>query len=402
MKRKLVVLLLATFLALLAAEVVARAAFGRYIEPIYELDPVVLHRPIPGSSHWFVHHAVNGGGRILVEIDASGYRGGPLAPPGRKKRVAVFGDSYVMAEFSAVERTFCEQLERQLAAASGAEVEVVNAGVPGYGPDQSLLRMEGELAPLRPDLAVVCVYVGNDWGDLLRNKLFRLDSDGKLVRNTCVLGGKVRAEFAAGEAPALVRLARRWWRSQEALDAMQRSDPATRELLASRFVETSLADSRAEYEAYVVRRDDEVRDLLGDHYDVDVSIEPESAWARYKIALMEGVLGRIRDVAEQNGVRVLLVAIPSPLDACDHYEQGWVDPVRYPTYARARLSDELGRIAGRVGVGVVDLFPTFRARGDAVYLRAPDGHWNDLGQELAAELVSKRIVDDGLLGRRPN
>ena len=51
-------------------------------------------------------------------------------------------------------------------------VQVVNAGVAAYGPDQACLALEADLAAgLDPDLVVLCVFAGNDWGDLLRNKL---------------------------------------------------------------------------------------------------------------------------------------------------------------------------------------------------------------------------------------
>ena len=53
-----------------------------------------------------------------------------------------------------------------------------------------------------------------------------------------------------------------------------------------------------------LRNLDEVRNLLGDHYDADVTLDPDGAPARYKVALMAAVIERLRDTAAAHGVRL--------------------------------------------------------------------------------------------------
>ena len=63
--------------------------------------------------------------------------------------VAVYGDSLVLAENVPLRETFVVRLEEHLRAAD-LPVRTLNAGVTGYGPDQSLLKFEREVRALRP------------------------------------------------------------------------------------------------------------------------------------------------------------------------------------------------------------------------------------------------------------
>src|SRR6185503_7481910 len=109
-----------------------------------------------------------------VHVNALGLRGDEPEPTANgRQRIVVYGDSFVEAEFSPLAETFPKRLEARLRAA-GVPLEVLNAGVVGYGPDQVCVRLEKELTQLRPDLLIVALASGNDYGDLVRNKLFRL------------------------------------------------------------------------------------------------------------------------------------------------------------------------------------------------------------------------------------
>src|SRR6185295_4536691 len=91
--------------------------------------------------------------------------------------------------------------------ALSADVETVNAGVVGYGPDQACLRMEAELSRLRPDLVVVAVLAENDYGDLVRNRLFELGPRGELVRRHVVLAPEMRDAYARAQGGLVIEKA---------------------------------------------------------------------------------------------------------------------------------------------------------------------------------------------------
>lgn len=103
--------------------------------------------------------------RTHVRINSLGFRGGeiPDVPPGGK-RVVVIGDSQV-AGFEVPERqTYEALLQRRLTNALGVPVQVINAGVRGYGTDQELLEYEKQIRQLHPDI-VVLHFSANDPDD---------------------------------------------------------------------------------------------------------------------------------------------------------------------------------------------------------------------------------------------
>jgi len=188
--------------ALGAAELTLRA-FLPIGQQSYRLDEELLFEPRPDSARFFVHRPGQTPRFVIASVNSQGFRGPELRVPRPARRVVVFGDSFIHAEYAALEDTFASQLERQLV--EGAEaLEVVNAGVRSYGPDQALLRMQRTVDLLEPDLVVFAVYSGNDYGDPIRNKLFRIGQDGGLERRRPSLAPALREQF---EQRPLERLA---------------------------------------------------------------------------------------------------------------------------------------------------------------------------------------------------
>src|SRR5262249_36170994 len=75
--------------------------------------------------------------------------------------------------------TFPAKLEGYLKErTTGKDVEVINSGVTGFGPDQSLLKMSQEIDVYHPSVVVLQIFADNDFGDIVRNRLFDLDRDG--------------------------------------------------------------------------------------------------------------------------------------------------------------------------------------------------------------------------------
>src|SRR5262245_48573664 len=107
-------LLLATS-ALCVAVAVGFLVLDEHLSPtVYQLDDRCLYRLVPGSVKQFQHLRVNGGARVTVRINRSGFRGDELADPRLVERIVVYGDSFIEAETSPLEETFCKQLEHEL------------------------------------------------------------------------------------------------------------------------------------------------------------------------------------------------------------------------------------------------------------------------------------------------
>jgi lysophospholipase L1-like esterase len=100
-----------------------------------------------------------------IEINSLGLRGPePAARPPGGLRVILLGDSFVAGFEVEQDETFAARLEPLLTRRLGRPVEVINAGVRGYGTDQSLLWYRERGRALRPDL-VVAVFSANDFED---------------------------------------------------------------------------------------------------------------------------------------------------------------------------------------------------------------------------------------------
>jgi hypothetical protein len=163
------------FAALVLAELVLRATLSHRYYSAVQLDSRYLYHLVPNARRAYRHAPINGGHEVVYRVNAHGFRGPELAKETSDlTRIVVYGDSFIHAEFTELQETFAKQLEA-IDGENEPEYEVVNAGVAGYGPDQVLRRLEDELGWLKPDLLIVAIFAGNDFGDLVRNKLYRLE-----------------------------------------------------------------------------------------------------------------------------------------------------------------------------------------------------------------------------------
>ncbi|MFZ5523311.1 MAG: SGNH/GDSL hydrolase family protein [Pseudomonadota bacterium] len=391
------ILLVSVFFTLGAAEFVLRFALGPQFYGIYQLDDHVLYRLIPGAQRMNTLPPVNGSLRIQYEINSLGFRGKELAPLGESLRVVVYGDSFIQGDFSQTEDTFTVRLKAHLESQMGKSVEVVNAGVAGYGPDQEFRRMEDELSILKPNLVIVAIYAGNDFGDLVRNKLYRLSSDGSLHQNPPVVlqDSFARDSARARSEPILRKMLRN---ALNRLRGNPDQDFPTGHEARREQVEANLTQAVSEYRQYVVEGDNVVHELYRDPYNADVSLTPWSESARYKISMMEQIIVRMHLTAASQHVPLLFVLIPSPIDVAEVHETGEIDTMRYPAYRRSGLTDILDQICRRNQLLAVNLFGPFWERGAReLYLKGGDDHWNVRGQDFAAELVSNYVTGQGLL-----
>src|SRR6185312_12422091 len=93
--------------------------------------------------------------------------------------------------------------------------------------------------------------------------------------------------------------------------------------------------------------------------------------------------------------------IPSPTDLCESCGFGRIDSTAFPDYRRSALTDAVQQLAVEDGVPYVNLFtPEWTTHADQLYFRGGDGHWNDRGQDVAAEMVSRYITRHNLLDTR--
>jgi hypothetical protein len=389
-----VLLLAITSLAMLAlAELAGEIALGPRHRPIYQYDERLIFKFIPGRSSVMTRHMGNGGVTVAHRINSAGFRGPELMPAGQATRVMVYGDSFIHAFYSPQEETFVERLGSELASRLGRRFEVINAGVSSYGPDQIALKMEDDLPGLRPNLIVVAIFAGNDYGDLMRNKMFRLAPDGALLENRWTLDPAVRALLELNQRESILL------RALRSIARTLRKAPAPPQGTGN--LEFLLEEAEREYRSFVLDGDNMVTNTHVDHYSADVSLRPQSESARYKASLMEAVMRRIAEVAKRSNVALCFLFIPHPLDVAGGDAWGRVDRSRFPDYDARNQVAPLENAARALGMPYLSLFDVFRAgNADALYYRDGDDHWKAAGQALAAKAMADFLTIRGLLATR--
>jgi hypothetical protein len=404
---------LVILLCLVAGELVLRQWFP-VGSSLLQRDSRLLYKYIPGSRKQKFPLPGSGAPTVLVTINREGRRG-DLFSAASRPRIVVYGDSFIAGEGTPLKQTFVYQLKQLLSTKLSHPVQVLNAGVLGYGPDQESLVMEDEIGSLKPDLVIFAIYSGNDFGDLMRNKLFRLDEHQKLVAGHPVLSAGLNRQFAGIERQTPYQLVRR---VRDTLDVIRNSAiarkikslirpardsgkgaarPAPPEPGNTELLRTWLSYHEDEYKNLVVEQDNQVYNLFLDHYDDDVNLYPHSEPSLYKRVFMERMMERIQQIASSHGVPLLFLIIPAAYDVVDKWDVS-IDTRVFPEYRRSELTDVLEQIAQKNGSMYLNLFDLFRGhQGEDIYYHKGDDHWNTRGQQLAAGRTEEYIVGNRLL-----
>lgn len=132
---------------------------------IYQCDPELGWTYSPGMTGFKVSRA--GEFAHPVRFNALGLRDEEHRPgkAADAYRVLLLGDSFVGGLQVSREEAFSTLLTQRLTESQGRKVEVINAGVDGYGTAQQLLLFK-EMAPqYHPDLTVLAVFLYTDLSD---------------------------------------------------------------------------------------------------------------------------------------------------------------------------------------------------------------------------------------------
>jgi len=119
----------------------------------YQYDSVLGWKNKPRERGWLTTKE----GKFWVEINSFGLRDKEISLSKRKKRILVLGDSFTWGYGVNQGETFSDELEKLFE----NKVEVINAGVTGYGTDQEFLYLVNEGYKFKPDI-VLLVFAFND------------------------------------------------------------------------------------------------------------------------------------------------------------------------------------------------------------------------------------------------
>ena len=263
--------------------------------------------------------------------------------------IGVFGDSYVENIKIPVQYSFTEPLD-YLLNQRRRRFNVLNFGVQGYGPGQSLLYYEHFRHAADLD-HVVYVHCQNDIWDIYTTGLFRLDAAGHLVRNEAIRSSWWVSLMSRLHLPYLV------------LDVSGR--------LPSFLAHTAADDKRPRLRAgYRKRRREKRRVAMRDASNRGRAADYAHDDEQNSLSIFRSLIRHWKDLAEHNGSTFSVVLLPrySP----------------HPSVVTLLTAED---------VEVIDLYTCFKdadpVHSQRPWLQSPyryknDPHWNEAGNRLAA------------------
>ena len=339
--RKPLVFLGATLLALVAAELVLRR-----LSPLqlgFEFENGAYQRP-----REFTRDTIR---------NSMGFHDREHGPPvAGVTRVILTGDSFVAAMTVPLEQTVGRRLEHHLNAAGDHPWEVVVLGYEGWGQQRELDAIVAKGSTVQPDVVVTLFFPFND----VKN------NSQELEETTSATQQRAGTELPASEVPAL-------------------------------FLEWSVLNRLLSHRLAVFLARSRSTKIPVDYFVY--STEPDPAWQRAG-ETTESLLLATRSTVTELGADYLIASASTPCGVLG-LEEGLEFLMRTYPAMRGRSWDlaipvrRLAQFCSENGIPFFDMEPAFRevtATGRRLHWPY-NGHWNEEGNDLAARLLAKMILD---------
>ena len=260
-------------------------------------------------------------------------------------RILGVGDSF---SFGVVpyKYNYLTLIESQLHAGN-ANVEVLNMGIPSIGPKEYLSLLVKEGLALQPDTVLLSFFVGNDFSDSKKKKLYEYSYVASLLHYIINLQPKYEGRVIHGKA--------------EYCDDCP----------------------NFEYEQYLKIEYDRSSIYLANN-------------KRFLEKLDNAIyyLKQIRNICKSHGINLIVIIIPDELQINEDLLRE-IKATYYPNLEKNKwdiglpnrlLSNELDKL----GITNIDLYEYFPNPSDQLY-RPNDSHWNIAGNQMAANIIHDHI-----------
>ncbi len=354
---------------------------------------------------------------VAVKINALGLRSpeniGYEKPPG-VYRILVLGDSFTEAIQVELEETFGQQLARILNQ-EGCRVEVINAGVGGWGNDQELLWLKHEGYKYHPDLIILQIFPRNDFMNNYQplesanmganlKPYFRLEH-GELKLELFPYDPQkappVQGEHVVKKVPLpppgpLARVGEwlfkhshfyRWFEPRIRLVAPR---------IAVTLARWGLIKPGMEFQE--LAQGEDYFPLAYNVYRLQYPPEWENA-----AAVTAAIFAEMKREAHAMGADLVAVLANSPEEVDErfwHRLQKHYPPLQSPAFSADAAHEHMLAILAAEGIPALDLRDAFRQSIQQHHrlLHYPvNGHWNPAGHALAAQELARFLRELGLL-----
>ena len=374
---------IAVNLALLAVSTfVSVFALDAMVGVVFELDTSYCRAPNADydfDSDPFTFH---------VKLNSDGFRERRLPRRAVRsgKRVLFVGDSMVFGWGVEAEQTFVRLAEQALREQDGADAwEFVNLGVEGTDPLGYRDCLFSYGSQIQPDVVVACIYLGNDaLSSLSPRKDLRprglLDNLFDLKPSNLLRFVEVRVLNRVPTPPHAMPGTKT---ANPLTQYVESDDPVVRERLEA--IEPEMLDRALRWRVnpYLVAGGIREPDLLAR------MIGQNNALVRHPS--MRLILEEMHGTAQDIGAEFRLVLL-APGYALTREMWPSLEKMGYRTcdemLAYRRQQRTLGRLAGDLGVPLLDTTPFLVAAGDGVCF-AEDAHFTPYGNQVVADLVTR-------------
>jgi hypothetical protein len=364
---KVALVVLGVLAPLFALELVLRLAGpilpGEYQTAAFTTtSPVVGRRNKPNTQGWKQTAEFT----TFVQVNSKGLRGPEVdyvKPPGTF-RILALGDSFTFALQVNEQETFEAKLAELLnQAPAGQRVEVLNAGVDGWGTANEYEWLVSEGYRYQPDLVLLMFFVGNDPGD--NADLLASPDDVDRLRIGQERSGQLE-DFreALRRRSVAVNIF-----EQGVLAKIATGSP------------TGLPDDDVELD--VQQQMDAAQRLLGATPERPLTSFSSARKVR-GWAITSPLLGRLRDFSEAIGAKLVVVEIPT------------ADQV----LARDETTTPLSVLTSREGLPLIQLLGPFRAQSKRIRERLyfqENRHWTRDGHDVTATVIAAALRELGLV-----
>lgn len=305
-------------------------------------------------------------------------------------RVLALGDSFTWGAGVSYDEAFVTLLERRLQA-NMAAAEVINLGVPSWGPHEEFHLLKAYGIRFQPDLVMVNFFIGND----IQNKR---GDDVHLPKLLLVAGQSYYVHSNGNWVHDRIG-PDRWYLYHDLNYLFRIGGARVRQALSGEEERAPGAASSGEF-APLVSREQYVR---GIYERSDIYLANDTRFFAHHWARTQQTLLALRDFLSERNISLLLVVIPDHVQLDRVLQTEYLAGIgqaadQYDFYKPQRL---LLAWCREQGILTVDLLPVFKAAGrpESLYFRN-DFHLTASGHRLAAQVIDPVLQAQlGALGK---
>ena len=300
-------------------------------------------------------------------------------------RIAVIGDSYMNGCHVGLGNRMTDIIEKEFK----GRVEVLNFGISSVGTVQELYIYRSKVRQFKPDLVILGFLTGND----VRNNSRKLESSTGYgyLKNAPYCEKKPDGRFE-------------YFPARPGVGTNKISYILRRYSYLYRFLRTKAMPAIISYLKDIRKKETDFRVGVWPRWYMDYGVYESEVMGDWQEAwdITEHTVLKFRQEVEADNSRFLLLILVDPLQVFEDVnmtvkkEAGFLPPkgfsVDYP-------SERLVRFASKNGMDCLNLGPVFKRYIKENDLKEPyfsfrnDGHWNRLGNKVAADALKEYLID---------